>query len=68
MPFCNICADSFPVQRKELGYNVCLACGGRKAEAEKIRKSKCTAPAYNKGAYQYITSRDMAKDAGKKGK
>ena len=36
-------------------------------EAKEIeRKSKCLAPAYNKGAVQYIGSEDAAKDAGKK--
>jgi hypothetical protein len=34
--------------------------------AEIIRKSKCMAPAYNKGAVQYIGSVDDARYAGKK--
>ena len=66
MPFCNICTEPFPTQRRDLGYTICLECGETRAEAEKTRKSRCTAPAYSKGAYQYITSKDMAKDAGKK--
>ncbi len=33
---------------------------------EVIRKSKCLAPAYNKGAFQYVGSEDAAKDVGKK--
>jgi hypothetical protein len=33
---------------------------------EVIRKSKCLAPAYNKGAVQYIGDEDSARDAGKK--
>lgn len=38
------------------------------AEAEEImRKSKCLAPAYNKGAYQYVGSTQNARDAGHKG-
>lgn len=36
------------------------------AAEEIIRKSKCLAPAYNKGAVQYIGSEDAAKDAGRK--
>lgn len=68
MPFCKICTEPYPTQREDLGYVVCIECGEYRAKAEKVRKSKCVAPAYNKGAYQYITSRDMAKDAGKKGK
>jgi len=38
---------------------------GKDAE-EVIRKSKCLAPAYNKGAVQYIGDEDSARDAGKK--
>ncbi len=38
---------------------------GKDAE-EVVRKSKCLAPAYNKGAVQYIGDEDAARDAGKK--
>jgi len=38
---------------------------GKDAE-EILRKSKCLAPAYNKGAVQYIGDEDSARDAGKK--
>lgn len=60
------CGEYFDAKRAKLGYNFCLECGARKAEAERQRKSRCTAPAYNKGAYQYVSSKDMAKDVGKK--
>lgn len=36
------------------------------AQQEILRKKSCVAPAYNKGAYQYIASEEQAKDAGKK--
>lgn len=36
------------------------------AADEIIRKSKCLAPAYNKGAVQYVGDEDAARDAGKK--
>ena len=36
------------------------------AADEIIRKSKCLAPAYNKGAVQYIGDSEAARDAGKK--
>ena len=37
------------------------------AEADEIiRKSKCLAPAFNKGAIQYIGSTDAAREAGRK--
>lgn len=35
------------------------------AQQEIERKKQCVAPAYNKGAYQYIGSREQAKDIGK---
>lgn len=36
-------------------------------EAKEIeRKSKCLAPAYNKGAYQYVGSVEAAHDSGRK--
>lgn len=38
---------------------------GKEAQ-EIIRKSQCLAPAFNKGAVQYIGSSDAARDAGKK--
>jgi hypothetical protein len=38
---------------------------GKDAE-EVVRKSKCLAPAYNKGAVQYVSDSDAARDAGKK--
>lgn len=34
--------------------------------AEIIRKSKCLAPAYSKGAYQFVGSVDQAQDVGRK--
>jgi hypothetical protein len=37
----------------------------RKAQEEIERKKLCTAPAYNKGAYQYVANEDMAKSIGR---
>lgn len=37
----------------------------RLAQEEIERKKLCTAPAYNKGAYQYIASEEQAKDIGR---
>jgi hypothetical protein len=62
---CVICGDDYPIKRKHLGYNTCLECGDIEATKEILRKSKCIAPAYNKGAYMYVTSKSMAHDAGK---
>ena len=37
----------------------------RLAQLEIERKKKCTAPLYNKGAYQYVATEEQAKDVGK---
>lgn len=37
----------------------------RLAQEEIERKKLCTAPLYNKGGYQYVTSEEMAKDIGR---
>lgn len=62
MPYCVICDEEFSQKRKDIGYDTCLKCGDKEASREKSRKSKCVAPAYNKGAYQYITSKDCVKN------
>lgn len=65
MPICAKCHEKYPAERKRLGYNTCLECGETEADKEAIRKSRCTAPLYNKGAYGYIYSKQDAHDAGK---
>ena len=62
---CKVCEEEFSDKRKALGYNTCLDCGGRIANKQAALKSKQVAPAFNKGAYQYITSMNMAKDIGR---
>ena len=62
---CLDCGEEFSLKRKELGYQHCLKCGDQYALKETVRKSMCIAPAYNKGAYMYITNRKMAKEVGK---
>ena len=55
---CTLCHEPIPEGRLSLGYVTCLACGEAAAnELAEIRK-KQSAPAYNKGAYQYITIND----------
>lgn len=56
---CRYCGDDYPKRRLELGYLSCLECGQKSAEKEKAYKATCIAPAYNKGAYQYITSKEV---------
>ena len=62
---CIECGDDFSPKRYKLGYRTCIECGEKKAQIEILRKSRCIAPAYNKGAYMYVTSSQMAKDLGR---
>lgn len=62
---CVICEEDVDPRRAALGYKTCLECGGRAANVERARKATCSAPAFNKGAYQYVTSADMARDLGR---
>ena len=62
---CVKCHVSFNPRRLELGYRTCLDCGGQAAAKEKARKAKCSAPAYNKGAYQYVGTVQAAKGVGR---
>ena len=59
------CWDEYPVARKDLGYKTCLDCGEANARVEIARKAKCTAPAFNKGAYQYVGSVKVARSVGR---
>jgi predicted nucleic acid-binding Zn-ribbon protein len=61
MAICIKCGEEYSDKRAELGYKTCLECGAKDAQKETKRKSKCIAPAYNKGAYQYITSKECVK-------
>ena len=58
---CRFCGEDYPKRRRELGYLSCLDCGEKFAEKEKAFKAKCTAPAFNKGAYTYISSTEQVK-------
>jgi hypothetical protein len=58
---CDYCGEQYSAKRKLLGYNSCLDCGEVHAQKEKAFKATCTAPAYNKGAYQYVGSKDAVK-------
>jgi ribosomal protein L37AE/L43A len=58
---CRFCGNDYSVKRFELGYISCLDCGDKQAQKEKAFKAKCTAPAYNKGAYMYIGSAEAVK-------
>tara|TARA_B100001094_G_scaffold196735_1_gene190780 strand:- start:5514 stop:5714 length:201 start_codon:yes stop_codon:yes gene_type:complete len=62
---CVACHTEFNPKRLELGYRTCLDCGSTRAILEMNRKAKCSAPAYNKGAYQYVGSVQAARDLGR---
>ena len=64
-PLCIVCQEEYNPKRLALGYRTCLECGGAQALKEKTRKARCTAPAYNKGAYQYVGSTTMARGVGR---
>jgi len=59
------CEEEIPLERYKLGYRTCIYCGEKTAKIEIERKKLCVAPAYNKGAYQYIATVEQARDAGK---
>ena len=65
MAICIEFDEEYSDRRKALGYSTCLDCGQEAAEREILRKARCTAPAYNKGGYMYISSVNMAKDVGR---
>lgn len=63
--FCVQCgAMIFPAQRADI-MNTCLPCGDAIARQEAIRRASCVAPLFNKGPYQYIHSKEIAKDVGR---
>ncbi len=62
---CIDCSTPFNPKRLELGYRTCLDCGSTRAIKEMNRKAKCTAPAYNKGAYQYVGTVQTARGVGR---
>ena len=62
---CISCGDEYSPRRAALGYRVCLECGGAAATKERRRRARCTAPAYNKGAYMYVSTKRAALDVGR---
>ena len=65
MAVCIKCYSEYSDKRKNIGYETCIVCGDKEAVKEAIRKSKCTAPLFNKGAYQYIGSINTVKSIGR---
>ena len=65
MATCIQCYSVYPDKRLSLGYKTCIVCGDKEACKEVIRKSKCIAPLFNKGGYQYIGNINNAKYIGR---
>tara|TARA_B100001094_G_scaffold253497_1_gene251916 strand:- start:453 stop:713 length:261 start_codon:yes stop_codon:yes gene_type:complete len=64
-PHCFDCGEEFNPKRRALGYEHCLECGEQYAQETAEHRKKCTAPLYNKGAYQYVGSVQDARWAGR---
>ena len=62
---CIKCGDDYSPKRHALGYSTCLSCGSVAATIESNRRKKCVAPAFNKGAYQYVSSVEDARWLGR---
>jgi ribosomal protein L37AE/L43A len=61
---CKECGEEYSMKRAKLGYHLCLECGESRADRIAKFRSKCSAPAYNKGAYQPIMTMEDARWAG----
>lgn len=55
---CSKCRGKIPTARANLGYSTCTDCGEVAAQRLAEQRKTQIAPAYNKGAYQYITLND----------
>ena len=65
MAICKECYEDYSDKRKALGYDTCLECGDIAASKQALHKARCVAPAFNKGAYMYVSSKAMAKEVGR---
>jgi predicted nucleic acid-binding Zn-ribbon protein len=62
---CSECGSFFSPRRLALGYRTCLECGEQSIQVVNEQRKKQCAPAYNKGAYQFITDMQMVRDLGR---
>jgi len=62
---CIVCEDDVEPENWNRGYRACLCCREKKAQQIAMKRRQQVAPAYNKGSYQFITSKQMCRDLGK---
>ena len=62
---CSECGEEYNIKRAKLGYSTCLDCGDALAGRIARYRTRCSAPAFNKGAYQPVMTLDDARWAGR---
>ena len=62
---CRECGEEYNIKRAKLGYATCLDCGDANAHRVANFRSRCSAPAFNKGAYQPVMSLKDARWVGR---
>ena len=62
---CRECGEEYNIKRAKLGYAVCLDCGEKDAHRIASFRARCSAPAFNKGAYQPVMTVGDARWAGR---
>ena len=62
---CVRCEEEVNPRRAALGYKTCLDCGAVDANREARQKARRIAPAFNKGAYQYVGTVQSARSVGR---
>ncbi len=65
LPECRECGAEYHPRRRELGYHTCLECGDAVAQKLIEHKKRCSAPLFNKGSYQYVSSKEDARWIGR---
>ena len=62
---CRECGEEYNIKRAKLGYAVCLECGDKYAHKIANFRARCSAPSYNKGAYQPVMTLKDARWVGR---
>lgn len=61
-----LCGEIIPLNRINSGFYLCKSCGEREALERQAALRRSLAPAFNKGAYQPMFTKQDALDAGRK--